>query len=402
MALDKNYDIRVAQVNLEEARTNNTIGNAGMLPDINATGGITGSIQNSANKFATGTTQNRQGASAFGLNGSVQLDWVLFDGMRMFINKHRLDEIAHTGDIALRQQIQGTVAGVVFAYAEVVRQKQKLVAIDTALALAQVRMDIARKQFEVGTSAKTDYLQAQVDYNASQSDYLQQEAALRNAKDTLLILLGKDQFADYDVQDSLALNQNLVFREKESWLNNNFDYQLALQDKKMSEYDLKLARGAQLPQLDLTAAYNYNRNQNDAGLSLYSKSYGPQAGLNLSIPLFEGLNLQRAKKIARQEIFRKDLLLERLSATLSGSYRSQWRNYRNALKTLQLEKENLGYAQENVMIQQARFRVGVSNTLELREAENSYVEAMTTLVEAAYAVKIAETSLLAIENKLVE
>jgi outer membrane protein TolC len=70
------------------------------------------------------------------------------------------------------------------------------------------------------------------------------------------------------------------------------------------------------------------------------------------------------------------------------------------LKTLSLEQENLDYARENVMIQQARFRVGVAGTLEMREAENSYVAALTRLVEAAYAVKIAGTKLLQIENRL--
>jgi outer membrane protein TolC len=83
-------------------------------------------------------------------------------------------------------------------------------------------------------------------------------------------------------------------------------------------------------------------------------------------------------------------------------YRIAWRTYANALAGLNLEKENIKYAAENVMIQQARFRVGVSNTLELREAENSYVEALTRLVDARYALKVAETKLLTIENRLVQ
>jgi outer membrane protein TolC len=371
-----------------------------MLPNIDAVGGITGSVQDTKTKFATGDEQNVKGAGAFGLNAAVQLDWVLFDGMRMFINKRRLEALQYSGEIALKRQIQQTVANVIYTYADVVRQKQKLIAIDTALTLAKTRMDISRKKFEVGTSAKTDYLQAQVDYNASRSDFLQQEAQLRSAKDSLMILLGRNQFADFEVQDSLSLNKNLSFSMQENWLADNFDYQLALQNKNLSEYDLKLARGAQLPQVNLFAAYSFTRNQNAAGFSLFNRNLGPEAGLNFRVPLFEGLNLQREKKIARQEVFRKDLLLEQIAVALAGSYRSQWRNYDNALKTLSLEQENLDYARENVMIQQARFRVGVAGTLEMREAENSYVAALTRLVEAAYAVKIAGTKLLQIENRL--
>ncbi len=100
-------------------------------------------------------------------------------------------------------------------------------------------------------------------------------------------------------------------------------------------------------------------------------------------------------------MLRQDLLVKQLTTRITARYRTAWRSYDNALQGLALEKENIKYAKENVMIQQARFRVGVANTLELREAENSYVTALTRLVDAAYTVKITETRLLEIENSLV-
>ncbi|WP_162902833.1 TolC family protein [Taibaiella koreensis] len=401
-ALDQNFDIQIAKVQLDQAKTNNTIGNAGMLPSLNAVGGINGNITDAHVELATGDVQNRKGARSQTLSGAVQLDWILFDGLRMFTNKRRLEELQQIGNTSLKQQIQSTVSQVIIGYAEVVRQKQQLMAIDTAMSLARVRMDLAKKKFEVGTSAKTDYLQAQVDYNASRSALLTQSALLRQAKDSLMIMLGRDQFINYDVQDSLHLNKELVYRDKEQWMDRNFSVQLAQQQKRLSEYDLKLANGAQYPVLDLSASYNYNRTQNGAGVTLFNRTYGPQGGLNLTLPLFNGFNLQRQKKVARQEVFRQDLMVQRLQTSLAARYRTAWRSYDNALKSLDLEKENIGYAEENVMIQQARFRVGVANTLELREAENSYVAAMARLVDASYTVKITETRLLELENNLVK
>jgi len=401
-ALEQNFDIRISKTELQQAEANNTIGNAGMLPAVTAVGGVNGSLTNTHIELASGAVQDRKNALSRTLNGAVQLDWVLFDGLRMFTTKKRLEELERIGNTALKQQIQATVASVIIAYAEVVRQKQQLAAIDTAMALAQVRMDLARKKFEVGTSAKTDYLQAQVDYNASKAASLVQGAVLRQAKDSLMILLGRDQFINYDVQDSLHLNKTLTYHEKEQWMDRNYAIQLAQQQKRLSEYDLRLARGAQLPVLALSAAYNYGRTQNDAGVSLYNRTIGPQAGLNLSLPLFNGFNLQRQKKVARLEVFRQDLLVQRLQVSTAARYRTAWRSYDNAVRSLALEQENIRYAEENVMIQQARFRVGVANTLELREAENSYVAAMARLVEAAYTVKVTETRLLELENSLLQ
>ena len=401
VALDQNFDIRIAQVQLDQAKTNNTIGNAGMLPSVTAIGGLNGNITDAHIELASGDVQDRNGARSQTLSGAVQLDWVLFDGLRMFTTKRRLEELESMGNTALKQQVQSTIAQVIVNYAEVVRQKQQLVAIDTAMALAKVRMDLAKKKFDVGTSAKTDYLQAQVDYNASRSAALIQAAALRQAKDSLMVLLGRDQFANYDVQDSLRLDKSLSYKDKEQWMDRNFSVQLAQQQKQLSEYDLKLAKGAQLPVLALSGAYNYNRTENGAGVTLFNRVYGPQAGLNISLPLFN-FNLQRQKKVAKQEVFRQDLMVQRLKTSITARYRTAWRSYDNALQSLTLETENIRYAAENVMIQQARFRVGVANMLELREAENSYIAAMARLVDAGYTVKVTETRLLELENNLVK
>ncbi len=401
-ALDQNFDIRISKVQLDQAKANNTIGNAGMLPAVTAIGGLNGNITDAHIELASGDVQNRKGARSQTLSGAVQLDWILFDGLRMFASKHRLEELEKIGSTSLKLQIQTTIAQVIVTYAEVVRQKQQLSAIDTAMTLARMRMDLAKKKFEIGTSAKTDYLQAQVDYNASKAASLVQGAVLRQAKDSLMVLLGRDQFANYDVQDSLHLNKGLSYKDKDLWMDRNFSVQLAQQQKRVSEYDLKIANGAQLPVLDLSAAYNYNRTQNGAGVTLFNRTYGPQGGLNLSLPLLNGFNLQRQKKVARQEVFRQDLMVQRLQTSVAARYRTAWRSYDNALQSLALEKDNIQYAEENVMIQQARFRVGVANTLELREAENSYVAALARLVDAGYTVKVTETRLLELENNLVK
>jgi len=401
IAMDQNYDIRVAAVSLQQAKANNTIGNAGMLPTVSAVGSFSRSLTDAKIELASGGVQNRNNAHYQAAGASAQLDWILFDGLRMFVNKKRLNELEDIGNVTLKRQVQTTLSQVIMAYTGVVYEKQQLIALDTAMSLAMVRMNIAKKNFEVGTAAKTDYLQAQVDYNAARFASLTQDARLRQVKDSLMLLLGRDQFARFDVEDSMRLDTTLRYNEKEVWIDNNFDLQLAAQQKRLSEFDLQLANKAQLPTLDFNAAYNYNRTQNDAGATLFNRVYGPQVGLNLNLPIFNGFNLQRQKKVARLEVNRQELQVAFTKAKVAAQYRIAWRAYSNAVQGLRLEKENIGYAAENVMIQQARFRVGVSNQIELREAENSYVEALTRLVDAGYAVKIAEVRLMVVENRLV-
>jgi outer membrane protein TolC len=66
-----------------------------------------------------------------------------------------------------------------------------------------------------------------------------------------------------------------------------------------------------------------------------------------------------------------------------------------------LERQSIIYARENMNIQRARFRVGIATTLETREAENGYVQALTRLNTAAYTLKVNETIVRELENQLV-
>lgn len=402
IALEQNFDIRISKLTLAQAKANNTIGNAGMLPTVSAIGSVSTSRTDVHIELASGAVQDRRGAKSLSLNGAVQMDWTLFDGFRMFVNKDRLSELEKQGVIALKSQIQSTVAQVIVAYANVVKEKQLLMSIDTAKALAYDRMELSRNKFEVGVSAKTDYLQAQVDYNASKAASFSQIAAVRNSMDSLMVLLGRNQFTNFEVEDSVTLNKDIPFEEQDGWLTNNFSVQLAELQKQLSVFDLKLANKAALPSVNLNSAMNYNRVQNDAGVSLFNRTYGPVVGLNLSMPLFDGFNINRQKKIARMEVNRQDLLLQQTKILISARYRLQYRNYQNALQTFNLEQENIKSAEENVMIQQARFRVGVANMLELREAENSYTTALGRLANVGFSLKLTETRLLELQNELVK
>lgn len=402
IALENNYDVRIAEIDANQATINNTAGNAGMLPRVDAVAGATGSLTNTQLEFATGDVQNRNNALAYGINSGLQFNWTLFDGMGMFIRKQKLDQIEEMGALVYKQQLQGTIVEVISAYAAVIRQQQQLVAIDTAMSLARTRMDISKRKFEIGSAAKTDYLQAQVDYNEARAQYFSNEALLLQSKDSLMLVLGNEPGGSFEVADEIGLDTSLTYSAPSAWMDNNFSMQVVRQQKDVSNMDLRLTKAAQLPVLDLAAGYNFNYTKSAAGIVAFNRTLGPQASLGLSLPLFNGGNLQREKQLAKQEAYRQELLVQQMDKTLKNRYRNAWLAYDNARKLYQLAVANITFAKENVMIQQVRFRVGTSNTLELREAENSYTTALTRRVTALYDLKITATRLLELENKLLQ
>jgi outer membrane protein len=398
-ALQYNYDIRISGLAAEQAVRNNTIGNAGMLPDINANASVNLGRVNTETEFVDGRVQKVNNAASMSRNGAVTLNWTLFDGGRMFILNKQLNEQETIGSLQLKERIQATVSQVIQTYARVVWQHQQAVSIDTAIELAGLRMELSRIKFETGSAAKTDYLQARVDYNARRADLLNQKVALIASFAELNVLMGEGPEHIYMLDDSLQINAALT--PDEELVKNNFTLDIARRSAYVSELSARIARTSRLPVLALNSSYSYSKTQSQSGFALYNENRGLNAGLNLRMPIFNGGNINRQIKIASLQAMCDQILYDKQNTETARQYRTTWSNYATSVDAYKLELENLQLAKENLDIQKARFRAGIANTLETREAENSYVQALVRYYTSIYNVKLNETILLELQGRLV-
>lgn len=401
-ALAHNYDVRIADVSRQVANTNNAIGNAGLLPAIGATAGVNEGIANTRQVRSEGTVTQSSAANTFSYNAGINASYTVFAAGRAFLIYRQLGRREALANAQLRAQIQSTVSGVIQAYAGVVNNQRQSVAIDTAIALAKARMDLSKAKYDIGSSAKVDYLQARVDFNAARSQRLAQDASHAASLATLNEFMGDDAEQTYVVEDSLELN--LALSPADSSLLQSRSPLLDAQriNVDIARYDRKIARTYYYPGVSVSAGYGYSRTQSDVSVVSSTRSLGPSVGLGLSVPIFQGGNVRRQVRVASLNELSAELQYDRQERSLSRQYRTAWVAYQTAVATYQLESENRGYAKENLDIQQARFRVGVANTLELREAENSYVATLARYYAAAYNAKVAETRVLEIEARLAE
>lgn len=401
-ALQYNFDIRVAKTDAQQAEVNNTLGNAGMAPSVDFRAGANAASQNVRNEFLDGRVQEVSNAGSLGYNGSLNLNWTLFDGGRMFLLKKQLNVLEDAGQAVLKERVQAVVSQVIQAYAQIVWQQQQLIAIDTGLGLAKTRMDLSKLKYETGSSAKVDYLQARVDYNSRRSDSLQQQAALSASFATLNALMGDNAEKTYSVQPELEITTDLLPEHAELLETINPSLSIAKYNAQASMLNARMAKANYLPTIALNGAYAYNNTQSQAGFIAFSQAYGPSGGVTLNLPLFRGGNVRREARIASLQAVRDNLLYERQSTEVSRLYRTAWRNYEVSVSAYALEKENIDYAKENLYIQKERFKAGIANTLETREAENSYVLAMVRYYTATYNLKVNETKVLELEGALVK
>ena len=186
----------------------------------------------------------------------------------------------------------------------------------------------------------------------------------------------------------------MLFRSWESTERNNVSLLMSRKNYDISSLDLKKARSRNYPYLKLNGGYGYTGNWYGSGNTEYQQRLGFNYGLTLGINVFDGMNRRREQRNARIQMDNRSLAVQETELALRADMSNLWMAYRNNLNLWSLEKENLVAARENYDIALERYKLGDLAGIELREAQNSLLEAEERLSIAEYSVKICEISLL--------
>ncbi len=401
-ALNHNFDLQVVEVDQKASQVRNSPGEAGMLPRLSLDGDLDGAQRNSRQEFVDGRKQEVNRAGSFGYAAAINLSWTLFDGGQMFLRKRWLNEQEQWAELRYRSEVQSVVARVIEAYAGVILAQKSQIAVDTGIALARARMELSQRKYETGTAARVDYLRARVDYNARVSDSLRQVSRLTQARAELNSLMGRDPYTAFEVEDSLKVQPRRQQMKPSVLEAENLSLASYRKQKDMSALQEKMARSGHLPRLDLWGGYAHLLQRSASGFLVFNQQSGPQAGLRLSMPLFNGGAVRRQVKLASLESLRAEILYNQHSTELARDYRVAWQQYQEAYEAYELESQSIEWAQEHLQIEKARFTLGMGTSLESREAEASFVDALIRLFETSYRLKVSEVRLLELENALVE
>jgi outer membrane protein TolC len=124
-----------------------------------------------------------------------------------------------------------------------------------------------------------------------------------------------------------------------------------------------------------------------------NKVYGPQIGATLSIPIYQAGNAARQVRTARLQVQSYEYNLESTKLGVNSDLQNTLTNYESQLQLLEIERNNTKLARENLDISIERLRLGQTTTLELHQAQESYVDSQTRLINFEYYLKVAETRL---------
>jgi len=391
--LENNFSILLASNSAEISSNNATRGNAGMLPSVNLNGTLNRANSNSFIRYSDGREQNRTGA-ATNWNTNVALDWTVFDGFAMFANYERLRELELMGQENLRATVQQTVASIMNVYFDIVSRQYEIDATRRILQISRLRMRSANDRFLSGRVSRVDVLSAQVDYNADTVSYIRQTEALRQSKIQLNRLLAREITSNFWASDSIIIDQTLIFGNIfDAAMAENPNLILSRMSVNAATFALRATEGSQYPRVRLTSNYTFAGSHSATGDIQLNRSGTFNYGATLSIPLFNGFNINRQIANARLEREAAEIRYEQMQKDIEAQVATAYSTYVVFRNLANFEAQNLGLASENLDISMDRYQLGAISAVELRDVQRSYISANNRYIAATFNAKIAETAL---------
>ncbi|MDD3787372.1 MAG: TolC family protein [Petrimonas sp.] len=405
IGLENNYDLRISRNQQQISDNNVTLGNAGFLPNVSASSAYS-LRSNNSDQFPAdgGDAVETRNANTQMLDAGIDLNWTIFEGFRVQTNYKRLKEFQTIGELSTKLSLENLIADISSEYYNYVQQQIRLSNLKYAVSLSKERLRIVEARYQVGSLSRLDLQQARVDFNADSSLLIQQYETLNTSRIKLNELMGGDVDRYFAAQDStIRFNADLSKNELLSnALQQNTVLQLIRKNKTLSELDLKTLQSRNFPYLRLNTGYGFTHYDYTKGALDRQRNWGPSIGLTLGYTIFDGFNRSREQKNAQITINNRQLEIDRQKLVLQSDFANMWMAYNNNIELTNLEKESLANAEVNYEIAMERYKIGDLSGLQLREAQNSLLEAEQRLLTAQYRTKLYEISLMQISGKIGE
>lgn len=302
-----------------------------------------------------------------------------------------------------RQKLINIILEVMVSYYNYLKSVQILEVSNSSLLSAKKQLILIQKKFELGSAKTTDLLKAKVRIGQIEIQRINNtstlEIALRNLINSMGIIDKKMNFEIMDDKRSLSkipdIKHSLIYLKE-----NNPSILVKQHQLLNAEYSKKLAKGAKLPRIRLTASYNTHLN----GINLIDKAW-PEDGqlstaISINLPIYSGNILSSRIKQTHFNILKEEIeyteLIQNFSVRLEN-YIDRLNNYNEILIIYNTMLES---AEEDLKLIQEKYTLGSASILELLDAQTSSISAKSALISIKYDALIEEAQINALLGEL--
>ena len=394
IALEKNFDIQISQKNIESAQINNTWAAAGMFPSVSIGLSQTNRLDNSESQ----TTSDRTDVTNSGIRPYIQLQWMLFNGLSVYINKDKLALMEQLSEGNAALIVENKIQAIVLSYYLTLRNLERLETIDKVKKLSRDRYHYVQTKKDFGSAVSYDVLQAKNAYLADSSNYLLQSLEVKKSQLSLNLLMGVEKDAMFELTSEFKAvsEEYLYFDLEEKMLSNNKTLLNQYINQEILMKNVKSAKALVWPTLSLSTgsdyASSYIRYSGADPNSSYSYDFYVNFSLNFN--LYNGGKTRRAIQQAtiQQEI--GDIQESQIKQTLANGLLTIYEMYEIRKQLLNVADAGLESAQLNLDLSTEKFKNGSINSFNFRDVQIQFINAEFNRLEAVYNLINTHTELL--------
>lgn len=225
----------------------------------------------------------------------------------------------------------------------------------------------AKAAYDVGMKAKIDVITAEYNLSNAKLDLIKAQNQVATAQAQLNNTMGLPAYSNYSVSDKLDINEyDLQF---ENLIEKAYELRPELQSVALkTEASKMLVKSSKLAFApDLKGFGNYT-----VGGREYAGEYGYQYGLRLSYPVSNFMRLKQQVNEARATYERDLAQLEQQQNNVYLDVKTAYLSFVNARDGVPVAKQAMEQAQIQYEIAAGRYRTGLSDAIELKDAEITY------------------------------
>lgn len=373
--LENNYQLKIVRNQEAMAHNNATLANAGALPSLDLAGGY------------------RHDDNIY---GNATLSWTLFDGFRIQTTLKQLRLLEQQGETATRMAVEDLTADIASEYYNYIRQIIRRGNYRIALQLSRERLRIAELNYQTGRFSGLDYHLARIDFHSDSSAYVSQREAVHTSRIRLNQLMANANLEErIRIPDStIVVNDTLLYETLwQQTQQANAELLNAAQNTRMAELDYRKVVSRNYPYLRLNESYGVNY------ATRKYENWDFSGGISVGINVFDG-NRRRERRNAKLAIENRQLQAEQLKLSLQSELRTCWRKYRYNLDLLELQRENLRIAEDNLEISMERYKLGNLSGFDMRQVQRNLLDAEEKVLQVEYEAKICEISLMLMSGNI--
>jgi outer membrane protein len=379
------------------------------LPQLSATGNIT-SFPALATQLLPGELAGQPGTmipvqfgTKYNTTGGLQLQQLIFR-KSFFVG---LEAANTTRDLyALRTQLseEELIYNVSSAYLQLLQTREQFNTIDANFKRLEQLEKILTLQYQNDVATKVQLNRVTVSKTNLENSRQTLTAAFDQQKNALKFFMGVPMNQDLTLAENAPELNTLVLAQEEASqvLAERVDYKLLQTQKNLYKLNVKNIQSGYYPSLSAIGNYNYNAQRNEFNFFDTNKPWFKAAsiGLQLNVPIFDGLQRKNQIRQAQIEVAKVDQDLQQLTRSTQMGLLNAQTQMQTSLSAIQAQERNVTLAQEVYRNTNELYKEGLSPLTDVLETEVSLREAQTNLNNERLKYQLAQLTYLQAKGEL--